>query len=468
MKKSREREWEVASGERKCKRKCFELSDNILSESENQSDNECQMVAKGCDNLENSKVIALGISHASYDVNDLFVFDDVSIRNFQVSKMPFRKKPCDSLNVHSKNSLNNSLPRLSRFIFGSSIRDVQSIWRGLEVTFRKSACFVRNKDGVDLLTGDHSSNLYTIALNEIASNSSACLLAKASCSQSWLWHQHLSHLNFTTINNLVKNNLVRGLHKLKFEKDHLCSACENGKIHQKHHKSKTAFASNKPLYLLHIGFGVERFRVAEISKRQAYMCIFVDENSRGVHKVFETDNGTEFKNKTLAKFFDEYFDASKILKSPTTNVETSNEEISLSEEVFHESSESFQEESSSSSLNADVQQSSEEVEVPLSNTQSHSNNMVPNVDDASTSYNVFNERLEDAYFDASTTFHDLSNVHTFYQPYPHEKKWTKDHPLLKIIGDPMSSVCTVTPPNRVPSDLASGGVTLLNISKYKA
>nr|GEY80913.1 hypothetical protein [Tanacetum cinerariifolium] len=66
--------------------------------------------------------------------------------------------------------------------------------------------------------------------------------------------------------------------------------------------------------------------------------------------------------------------------------------------------------------------------------------MVPNVDDASTSHNVFNERLEDAYFDASTSFHDPSNVHTFYQPYPHEKKWTKGHPLHKIIGDPKSSV----------------------------
>ncbi|GKA99469.1 retrovirus-related pol polyprotein from transposon TNT 1-94 [Tanacetum coccineum] len=39
-------------------------------------------------------------------------------------------------------------------------------------------------------------------------------------------------------------------------------------------------------------------------------------------------------------------------------------------------------------------------------------------------------------------FHDPSNVHTFYQPYPHEKKWTKDHPLHKIIGDPKSSVRT--------------------------
>ncbi|GKA82234.1 retrovirus-related pol polyprotein from transposon TNT 1-94 [Tanacetum coccineum] len=118
-------------------------------------------------------------------------------------------------------------------------------------------------------------------------------------------------------------------------------------------------------------------------------------------------------------FYDEYFDSLKITKSPKTNVETSNYEISSHEgEVFHEVSESFQEESSSSSLNDDVQQTS-------------------------SSHNVFNERLEDAYFDASMTFHDPSNVHTFYQPYPHEKKWTKDHPLHKIIGDPKSSVSTI-------------------------
>nr|GEY48620.1 copia protein [Tanacetum cinerariifolium] len=76
------------------------------------------------------------------------------------------------------------------------------------------------------------------------------------------------------------------------------------------------------------------------------------------------------------------------------------------EEVFHESSELFQEESSSSSLNDDAQQSSKEVGVPSLNTQSISSNMIPNVDEASTSHNVFNEPLEDAYFDASTSFHD--------------------------------------------------------------
>nr|GFC07650.1 integrase, catalytic region, zinc finger, CCHC-type, peptidase aspartic, catalytic [Tanacetum cinerariifolium] len=104
-------------------------------------------------------------------------------------------------------------------------------------------------------------------------------------------------------------------------------------------------------------------------------------------------------------FYDEYFDSSKIMKPSTTNVETL-----IIEEVFHEVSESFQGESSSSSLNDDVQQSQEEVILPQANTQSIPINTVPNGDEASTPHNVFNERLEDAYFDASTSFHDPSNV----------------------------------------------------------
>nr|GFB40765.1 copia protein [Tanacetum cinerariifolium] len=127
-------------------------------------------------------------------------------------------------------------------------------------------------------------------------------------------------------------------------------------------------------------------------------------------------------------FYDEYFDSSKIMKSSTMNVETP-----IIEEVFHEVSESFQEESSLFSLNDDVQQSPEEVSLPQTNTQSIPIKMISNGDEASTSHNVFNERLEDAYFDASTSFHNPSNVQIFYQPYPHEKKWTKDHPLYKII-----------------------------------
>nr|GEW06530.1 integrase, catalytic region, zinc finger, CCHC-type, peptidase aspartic, catalytic [Tanacetum cinerariifolium] len=253
--------------------------------------------------------------------------------------------------------------------------------KGLEVAFQKSTYFVRNENGVDLLTGDCSSNLYTTALNEIALNSSNCLLAKASSSKSWLWHQRLSHLNFATINNLVKDNLVRGLLKMKFEKDHLCSACEQGKIHRKHHKSKTAFASNKPLYLLHMDLCGSMH--VESIKGKRYVLVVVDDFSCSqVEETLKKDLEDLFHN-----FYDEYFDSSKITKLLTPNVETSNTE----REVFHKVSESFQGESSSSSINDDVQQSSKEVFVPQTNTQPISSDMIPNVNGASLSHNVFNE-----------------------------------------------------------------------------
>nr|GEV74514.1 hypothetical protein [Tanacetum cinerariifolium] len=131
-----------------------------------------------------------------------------------------------------------------------------------------STCFVRIKDGFDFLTGDRSSNFYTIALNDIASYSSIYLLAKASSSISWLWHQILSHMNLATINNLMKNNLVRVLPKMKFEKDHLCSAYEASEV-----------------------------VISFIKKTKVNLQLQVQR--------VQTNNDTEFKNKTLAKFFNE-------------------------------------------------------------------------------------------------------------------------------------------------------------------
>nr|GFA68811.1 retrovirus-related Pol polyprotein from transposon TNT 1-94 [Tanacetum cinerariifolium] len=89
---------------------------------------------------------------------------------------------------------------------------------------------------------------------------------------------------------------------MKFEKDHLCSTCKQGKIHQKHHKSKTAFASNKPLYLLHMDL-CGPMRIQGINGKR-YVLVVVDDYSQYTWRV-RTDNGTEFKNKNLAKFFDE-------------------------------------------------------------------------------------------------------------------------------------------------------------------
>nr|GFB84489.1 integrase, catalytic region, zinc finger, CCHC-type, peptidase aspartic, catalytic [Tanacetum cinerariifolium] len=149
------------------------------------------------------------------DDNNFFIFDDVNVRISPVSKIPVRKKTRDSMHVRSKSNLIKSVPRTVHKWLPKLqlLAEPVAKWPRSRL---QSTCFVRNEDGVDLLTGDRSSNLYTIALNEVASNSSTCLLAKASSSQSWLWHQRLSHLNFAIINNLVKNNLVQGLPKMKF------------------------------------------------------------------------------------------------------------------------------------------------------------------------------------------------------------------------------------------------------------
>ncbi|GJT09053.1 retrovirus-related pol polyprotein from transposon TNT 1-94 [Tanacetum coccineum] len=95
----------------------------------------------------------------------------------------------------------------------------------LEVAFRKHTCFIRDLEGVDLLKGSRGSNLYTLSMENLLLSSPICLLSKASKTKSWLWHQRLSHLNFDYITSLAKQGLVQGLPKLKYQKDHLCSAC---------------------------------------------------------------------------------------------------------------------------------------------------------------------------------------------------------------------------------------------------
>nr|GFD09549.1 integrase, catalytic region, zinc finger, CCHC-type, peptidase aspartic, catalytic [Tanacetum cinerariifolium] len=81
-------------------------------------------------------------------------------------------------------------------------------------------------EGVDLLKGDRSTNLYTINIHEMASALPICHMARAFSTKLWLWHQRLSHLNFDTINDLVRNDLVAGLPKFKYHKEHLCPSCK--------------------------------------------------------------------------------------------------------------------------------------------------------------------------------------------------------------------------------------------------
>nr|GEZ39607.1 integrase, catalytic region, zinc finger, CCHC-type, peptidase aspartic, catalytic [Tanacetum cinerariifolium] len=79
----------------------------------------------------------------------------------------------------------------------------------LEVAFCQHTCFIRNLDGVDLLTGSQGNNLYILSIQDMMASSLICLLSKASMTKSWLWHRHLSYLNFGAINHLAGQGLVR-------------------------------------------------------------------------------------------------------------------------------------------------------------------------------------------------------------------------------------------------------------------
>ncbi|GKF41747.1 retrovirus-related pol polyprotein from transposon TNT 1-94 [Tanacetum coccineum] len=109
-------------------------------------------------------------------------------------------------------------------------------------------------------------------------SSSICLLSKASKTKSWPWHRRLSHLNFGAINYLARHGLVQGLLKLKFEKDHLCSACAMGKSKKKRNKPKSEDTNQEKLYLLHMDL-CGPMRVASVNGKK-YILIIIDDYSR--------------------------------------------------------------------------------------------------------------------------------------------------------------------------------------------
>nr|GEZ40784.1 hypothetical protein [Tanacetum cinerariifolium] len=86
----------------------------------------------------------------------------------------------------------------------------------LDVAFRKHSCYVRDTDSVELIKGSRGSNLYTISVEDIMKSSSICLLSKSFKNKSWLWHRRLNDLNFGTINDFARKDLVRGLPRKKY------------------------------------------------------------------------------------------------------------------------------------------------------------------------------------------------------------------------------------------------------------
>ncbi|GJZ66062.1 retrovirus-related pol polyprotein from transposon TNT 1-94 [Tanacetum coccineum] len=148
----------------------------------------------------------------------------------------------------------------------------------LEVASRKHTCFVRNLEGVDLISGSQETELYTLSFKDMKASTPICLLLKATKTKSWLWHRQLSHLNFGAINYLARHGLVRGLPKLKYEKDHLCSACAMDKSKKQSHTPKSKDSNQEKLYLLHMDLcGPMRVQSANWKR---YILVIIDDYSR--------------------------------------------------------------------------------------------------------------------------------------------------------------------------------------------
>ncbi|GJR06837.1 retrovirus-related pol polyprotein from transposon TNT 1-94 [Tanacetum coccineum] len=161
--------------------------------------------------------------------------------------------------------------------------------------------------------------------------SPVCLLTKASSTKSWLWHRRLNHLNFGTLNELARNDLVRGLPMLKYDKDHLCPSCQLGKSKKASHPLKTENTNTEVLHTLHMDL-CGPMRTESINGKK-YVLVIVDDYTRfgwvrflrtkdetpqviekfivktqralnATVRFVRTDNGTEFVNKTLDGWFE--------------------------------------------------------------------------------------------------------------------------------------------------------------------
>nr|GEU62413.1 integrase, catalytic region, zinc finger, CCHC-type, peptidase aspartic, catalytic [Tanacetum cinerariifolium] len=286
----------------------------------------------------------------------------------------------------------------------------------LEVAFRKSTCYIHDLKGNDLLTGSRGTDLYSITLQDTNCPNPICLMAKASSSQAWLWNRRLSHLNFNTINLLSKNDIVVDLPKLKFVKDHLCSSCELGKAKRKL---------------------VQRGLQAQV-------------------RIVQTDKGTEFLNQTLHAYLvaegilhqtdGENLDKMKEKGDECIFVRYStqskayrvfNKRIRVIMESIHVNFDELPQ-LASDHISSDPAPECQRMALEHDSLKTYAEND----QDADDEFiNIFCTPVQDQE-DTSPRHVDSSNMHTFYQQYPSEHRWTKDHPLEQVIGNPSQSVRT--------------------------
>nr|GEW73586.1 Gag-Pol polyprotein [Tanacetum cinerariifolium] len=462
----------------------------------------------------------------------------------------------------------------------------------LDVAFRKSTCYFHDLKGIDLLTSSRGIDLYSITLQDTstpnpiylmakASSSQACycigidllissrgtdlysitlqdtstpnpiyLMAKASSSQAWLLHRRLSHLNFDTINLLLKYDIVTGLPKLNFVKDHLCSSCVplcqvlhcllillqlveivlfivdygcskhmtgNLKLLIKFVEKffgtvkfgndqiapilgyrdlvQGAVTIKRVYYvegLSHNLFSVGQFCDADLEvafrkstcyirdlkgndlliglkmKHLKFLLISSglskeDFMLKGLHaqvRIVRTDKGTEFLNKGLHAYFasEGIFHQTSVARTPEQNdvverrnrtlVEAARTMLNAAKVPLFFWAEAITITYFTQNLSLVVLKSSvvSTADAPNQCQQQHTtplnNQATPDPTFENDEFiNIFCTPVQDR-GETSSQHVDSSNMHTFYQHHPFKHRWTKDHPLEQVIGNPSQSVRT--------------------------
>ncbi|GJT41588.1 putative ribonuclease H-like domain-containing protein [Tanacetum coccineum] len=210
-------------------------------------------------------------------------------------------------------------------------------FNGGSVTFGGSKGYITGKGRIRmpdenqiLLKVPRHHNMYSFDMKTpTTAKGFACLIAKATCDESKLWHRRLGHINFKNLNKLVKENLVRGLPSKVFRNDHTCVACHKGKQHRASCKAKLERLITEPLHTLHMDlFGPTSVKSIN---HASYCLVITDDYTRfswvfflaskdetsGIlqnfirqienqlnHrvKIIRSDNGTEFKNRDMLEF----------------------------------------------------------------------------------------------------------------------------------------------------------------------
>nr|GEZ27217.1 putative ribonuclease H-like domain-containing protein [Tanacetum cinerariifolium] len=154
-----------------------------------------------------------------------------------------------------------------------------------KVLFTDTECLVLSPDfklpneSQVLLRVPRENNMYNVNLKDIVpSGDLTCLFAKATIDESNLWHRRLGHINFKTINKLVKGNLVRGLPIKVFENNNTCVACKQGKQHRASCKTKPVSSVYQPFFRLHMDLFGLTF-VKSLNKK-SYCLVVTDDYSR--------------------------------------------------------------------------------------------------------------------------------------------------------------------------------------------